>query len=109
MQRRHLLQSLALTPAAMAAPPDRDVAKITVTGLEIHTVKVNRRGNWMITRLQTSAGLTGIGDASHGGADEERRRYLQQFFELMKGRSIYDIEYLRTAAEPAIFKNPRMA
>ncbi|HTM49769.1 MAG TPA: mandelate racemase/muconate lactonizing enzyme family protein [Bryobacteraceae bacterium] len=107
MQRRRLLQSLALTPAAPAAPPDRDVATITVTGLEILTVKVNKRGNWMLTRLQTSAGITGIGDASHGGGDEERRRYLQQFFELLKGRSIYDIEYLRGAAEPAILKGAR--
>src|SRR6185369_17213344 len=72
-------------PVAMAAPPDRDVAKITVTGLEIFNVKVNRRGNWMLTRVSTSAGITGIGDASHGGADDERMRYLKQFFELIKG------------------------
>jgi galactonate dehydratase len=84
----------------MAAPPDRDVAKITVTGLEIFNVKVNRRGNWMLTRISTSAGITGIGDASHGGADDERVRYLKQFFELIKGRSIYDIERLRAAAPP---------
>src|SRR5258706_10336817 len=109
MRRRRLLQSLTLAPAAMAARPDRDVAKITVTGLEIFTVKVNQRGNWMLTRINTSAGITGIGDASHGGADEERMRYLKQFFELIKGRSIYDIEWLRTAAEPEIFKSPRFA
>src|SRR6476469_5847862 len=100
MHRRRLLKSLALAPVAMAAPPDRDVAKITVTGLEIFNVKVNRRGNWMLTRVSTSAGITGIGDASHGGADDERMRYLKQFFELIKGRSIYDIEWLRAAAEP---------
>jgi galactonate dehydratase len=109
MRRRRLLQSLALAPAALAAPPDRDVAKITVTGLEIFTVKVNRRGNWLLTRVSTSAGITGIGDASHGGADEERIRYLKQFFELLKGRSIYDIEWLRTMAEPEIFKRPNFA
>ena len=93
----------------MAAPPDRDVAKITVTGLEIFNVKVNRRGNWMLTRISTSAGITGIGDASHGGADDERVRYLKQFFELIKGRSIYDIEWLRAAAEPEILKRPNFA
>jgi len=92
----------------MAAPPDRDVSRITVTGLEVFTVKVNARGNWMLTRLSTSAGITGIGDASHGGSDEERMRYLKQFFELLKGRSIYDIEWLRVAAEPEIFKSPRL-
>jgi len=93
----------------VAAPPDLDAARITVTGLEIFTVKVNQRGNWMLTRISTSAGITGIGDASHGGPDEERARYLRQFFELLKGRSIYDIEWLRARAEPEILKGPRFA
>ena len=88
-----------------AAPPDKDAAAITVTGLEIFTVKVNARGNWILTRLSTSAGVTGIGDASHNAPDAERIRYLKQFFELLKGRSIYDIEWLRQAAEPEIFKS----
>src|SRR6266704_4187577 len=109
MRRRRVLQSLALAPAAaIAAPPDRDVSRITVTGLEVFNVKVNARGNWMLTRLGTSAGITGIGDASHGGSDEERMRYLKQFFELLKGRSISDIEGLRAAAEPAVVKSPRL-
>src|SRR5207245_7467950 len=109
MRRRRLLQSLALAPAAVAEPPDRDAAKITVTGLEVFTVKVNARGNWMLTRLNTSAGITGIGDASHGGADDERMRYLKQFFNLLKGRSIFDIEWLRAAAQPEILKGTRFA
>src|SRR5580704_8368430 len=103
MRRRHLLQSLALSPV-LAAAPDRDAAKITVTGLEIFTVKVNARGNWILTRLNTSAGISGIGDASQAGTDEERVRYLNEFFQLIKGRSIFDIERLRTMAEPEIFK-----
>src|SRR6266404_3763611 len=108
MRRRRVLQTLALAPASMvAAPPDGDVSRITVTGLEVFNVKVNARGNWMLTRLSTSAGITGIGDASHGGSDEERMRYLKQFFELLKGRSIYDIEWLRAAAEPEIFSSAR--
>src|SRR6266851_4892474 len=109
MRRRRVLQSLALIPAvAIAAPENRDVSKITVTGLEVFKVKVNARGNWMLTRLSTSAGITGIGDASHSGSDEERMRYLKQFFELLKGRSIYDIEWLRWTAEREIFKSPRL-
>src|SRR5256885_11059278 len=110
MRRRRVLQSVALAPAAaIAAPPDRDVSRITVTGLEVFNVKVNARGNWMLTRISTSAGITGIGDASHGGPDEERARYLRQFFDLLKGRSIYDIEWLRSMAEPEILKGPRFA
>src|SRR3954463_7301794 len=110
MRRRRFLQSMALAPAAAAAaPPDRDVSKITVTGLEIFIVKVNRRGNWLIPRISTSAGLTGIGDASHGGVDDERVRNIKQFFERIKGRSISDIEWLRSKAEPAIFKSPNFS
>jgi galactonate dehydratase len=105
MRRRRLLQSLALAPALTASPPDRDAAKITVTSLEIFTVKVNRRGNWILTRVNTSAGISGIGDASQFGSDVEKVRYLKQFFELIKGRSIFDIEWLRTAAEPEIFRS----
>src|SRR5206468_1732551 len=86
-----------------------DFSGITVTGLEIFIVKVNARGNWLIPRISTSAGLTGIGDASHGGADDGRIRYIKQFFELMKGRSIYDIEWLRAQAEPEIFKSPNFS
>src|SRR5262245_166754 len=104
MRRRYLLESLALAPAAIAATPDRNAGKITVTGLEVFTVKVNARGNWMLTRVNTSAGITGIGDASHGGPDDERMRYLKQFFDLLRGRSIFDIEWLRAAAQPEILK-----
>jgi galactonate dehydratase len=105
MRRRRLLQSLALAPVAAATPPDRDAAKITVTGMEIFVVKVNARGNWILTRLSTSAGITGIGDASQFAPDAERIRYLKQFFELLKGRGIFDVEWLRAAAEPEIFRS----
>lgn len=104
MKRRHLLQSLALAPLAAAAAPDRNAARITVTGLEIFTVKVNERGNWILIRLSTSAGITGLGDASQFAPDAEKIPYIKLFFELMKGRSIYDVEWLRVAAEPEIFK-----
>jgi galactonate dehydratase len=63
--------------------------------LEIFRVHVNRRGDWIIARVQTSAGLTGIGDASQSGNDESMIRFMRQFFEAMKGRSVYDVEYLR--------------
>ncbi|MEO7652154.1 MAG: hypothetical protein ABIZ80_16950, partial [Bryobacteraceae bacterium] len=109
MNRRHLLQSLALAPLAQAAAADRIASKIIVTGLEIFRVKINKRGNWVLPRLQTSAGITGIGDASQGGADGGTMKYLQQFFELLKGKGIYDIEALRLAAEPEIFKAGRAA
>jgi galactonate dehydratase len=38
-----------------------------VTGLETLRVGVNRRGDWLFVRLTTDEGLTGLGEASHGG------------------------------------------
>lgn len=107
-KRRQLLQSLIAAPLAAAAPDPR-AAGITVTGLEIFRVHVNRRGDWLLTRLSTSAGVTGIGDASHGGSDDAKVALIRRFFELFKGRSIFDIERPRTAAEPEIARRGSVA
>src|SRR5690348_18333976 len=96
MHRRLLLQSLAAAP--LAAVPTAAAPKIVVTDLEIFQVKVNHRGNWVLPRLRTNAGITGIGDASHG-KDDVVLTLLRRFFERIKGRSIFDIEWLRGQAE----------
>src|SRR2546430_2147374 len=73
MRRRRVLQSLALAPAAaIAAPPDRDVSRITVTGLEVFNVKVNARVSIQLPRaftltLNTSRPVTVILDTSRSG------------------------------------------
>ena len=106
MNRREFLSILGSASAAALAgctvntPPDRSAEKITVTGLEVFRVHVNRRGNWVIPRIQTSAGVTGIGDASHAGRDDPQIAKLHEYVELMKGRSIYDIEWLRRKVHP---------
>ena len=107
--RRHLLRCLAAAPLAIRAAAQPEAPKVTVTGLEIFQIAVNRRGNWLIPRLETSAGVTGIGDASHGGSDETKVLLLRQFFEAMKGRSIFEIERLRTGAEPEIARRGSVA
>ena len=55
--------------AAAAAATETPAAKITAGRLETFVVHVNQRGNWILARLRSSAGLTGIGEASHGGTD----------------------------------------
>ncbi len=98
MNRRRLLQTLSLAPfAGLPAFATR----ITVADLEIFQVKVNRRGNWVLTRLRTSSGVHGIGEASHG-KDEQVITYLRRFADRLKGRSIFDIEWLRDSAKPDI-------
>jgi galactonate dehydratase len=70
-------------------------AKITVRDLEILRVHVNARGDWLLVRLTTNEGLTGIGEASHGAQDAATIRFLRQFAERLKGRGIFDIEWFR--------------
>ncbi len=85
-------------------------AKIRVTGLEVLRVRVNRRGNWVLFRLRTNAGLTGIGDASHGGRDDHRTAALgRQFLAALEGRTIFDIEALRATVHPEVRRIGRPA
>lgn len=100
LSRRALLRGLTAVPFSTLAAQTR-APKITVTGLEIFRVKVNRRGDWIVARLQTSAGVSGIGDASQSASDQQTVSFLRQFFDAIKGRSIYDVEYLRNIGMPA--------
>ena len=101
MTRRELLKAIPAAPLAPSSacntsgPPDRYAARVQVTRLDIIRVHVNRRGNWVIARIHTDAGLSGIGDASHAGPDDPQVAKLREYFELIKGRSIYDVEWLR--------------
>jgi galactonate dehydratase len=104
MQRRSFLKGCTaaplLVPAASGA--SHNGPRVTISGLEIFRIKVNQRGNWTIVRLHTSAGVNGLGDASQSGRDEANIRFLHQFGELLKGRSIYDIEWFRSAVRPVV-------
>lgn len=108
MTRRDWL--LAIPAAAASAATRREAAKITVRDLEVFTVHVNARGDWVLARLSTSEGLTGLGEASHGTSfyaesarpDAGTVGYLRQFAARLKGRSIFDIEWLRDSAASEI-------
>src|SRR3954465_903424 len=102
MQRRSLLRALplAFTPFPALAATTRSPP--VVTGLEVFSVHVNKRGDWVLPRLGASGGLTGLGDASHSGRDADTLRYLGRFADLLKGRSIFDIAWFRQASLPEI-------
>jgi len=106
VNRRSLLQGLASIPMALSADKfaysQASLPKLKVDRLEVFRVKVNRRGNWTIVRLHTSCGLTGLGDTSQSGKDEGTLAYLKQFSELLRGRSIFDIEWFRKATASVI-------
>lgn len=106
MKRRSLLHGLAASSVAIAAEqfayPQRDVPNLIVDTLEVFRVKVNHRGNWTISRLQTSGGVTGLGDASQSGKDDQTLTYLKQFSTLLRGRSIFDVEWFHQVTRPSI-------
>lgn len=49
-----------------------------ITSLETRLVHVNHRGDWLHVLLHTDNGLTGFGEASHGGFGPNRDRLVEQ-------------------------------
>jgi galactonate dehydratase len=81
-------------PSAGAKPP----ARSAIATLEVFRVHINKRGNWIIPRLKTENGLTGLGDASQGGNDGQTLVWLKRFSDLLKGRSVFEIAWFRQAS-----------
>jgi galactonate dehydratase len=107
MDRRLVLQGLALFPLTSTrthfAHAEQPSSQLTIEDLQVFQVRVNKRGNWTIARLRTSGGVSGLGDASQSGHDDETLLYLKQFSSLLRGRGIFEAEWLRkvTAADVA--------
>lgn len=104
MTRRHLLAGTAAGTLAFGQP-ERRSADLTIAALEIFRIPVNQRGAWLLVRVTTKGGLSGIGDASHGGADETKVGFIRRFFEQLRGRGASDVEFLRRAAEPVVLRS----
>jgi galactonate dehydratase len=104
MTRRSLLYA-ALSPAllgAAATAPRDQVAK-----LETFQLKVNQRGDWLLLRLTTKSGVTGIGDASQGGNDATVNQLLRDYLQILQGLSIWDLESFRQQTLPEVEKRGR--
>jgi galactonate dehydratase len=93
---------------AWSAPP-KEARAVKITGLEVFRVHVNRRGDWVLFRMQTDAGLTGIGDASHGGRDDRVIELARGFFASVQSGGIFDVEPLRRTAHPEVARSGRPA
>jgi galactonate dehydratase len=96
MRRRSLLTGVAGAALgsriAVAAGKDRGPV---VESLEVSRIRVNHRGNWLLLRTKASNGMTGLGDASHGGDESLQLEAIQKTFAGLKDRGIYDVEWLR--------------
>ena len=97
MRRRTLFGAVAALPLAVPALAATATVRrdVTVAAPELFRFRVNRRGDWLIVRLTASNGLTGLGDASHGGDDAETARQLRRLAGLVRGCSIFDVSRIR--------------
>jgi galactonate dehydratase len=81
---------------------------VRVTGFELIPVRATERTVWLIVRLTTDRGLTGLGEASDafGFANTTKQdalrmeSELRNFFSLIEGKSPLNIEAYRQRAEP---------
>ncbi len=100
--RRAVLASSLLAPFLRAAP------KLRVKSFELIPVRATSRTVWLIVRIATDSGLTGLGEASDAFGyanttkqDAQRMESeLRKFFALVQGNSPLDIEAFRQKAEP---------
>ena len=103
-----LMASLLLPMRAAAAAAAAAVPRLRLTGFELLPVRATSRTVWLFVQLMTDAGLIGLGEASDAfgfantTADDvaRMRRELQRFFELIDGRSPFEIESYRQRGEP---------
>jgi galactonate dehydratase len=109
MNQRDLVTSLAVIPGMGCLFTRTAEGRTTVSRLETFVVKVNRRGNWVLVRLTADDGLTGIGEASHGGSDERVIQFIKVFFESIRTRKVHEIERFRETARPIIAREGRDA
>src|SRR6185503_14846074 len=105
MTRRWLLASALPMPLLLRA---RAVPNLRVTGFELIPVRATERTVWLMVRLATDRGLTGLGEASDAFGFSNTSKQdavrieseLRKFFGLVQGRSPFGIELYRVKGEP---------
>jgi galactonate dehydratase len=111
VSRRSFLKSGASLAAGalFQLPRPLDAApRVRVTGFELLPVRATERTVWLIVRLRSDAGLTGLGEASDAfgfanttHADAARMQAeLRGFFGLVEGKSPLDMGAYREKGEP---------
>ncbi len=95
IQQVSLLAGAATTSSlshvfAQSTTADRNVQ---VRNMEVFTVSVTNRTNWIVVRLTGSNGVTGLGEASLGRRTELAE--LNQFYRLVEGESAFDVQQYR--------------
>jgi len=115
MDRRSFIATGAAAAVGLMALTSRLVEgapKLRVTGFELLPVRATSRTVWLIVRLRTDAGLTGLGEASDAfgfanttAQDAARMQSeLRVFFEIVNGKSPLDIGAYRARGESIVAK-----
>jgi galactonate dehydratase len=99
---------VASSLSTLLVPRLRATPKLRVTGFELIPVRATERTVWLIVRLQTDQGITGLGEASDafGFANTTKQdaarmeSELRTFFGLVQGKSPLDVEAYRQKGEP---------
>src|SRR5688572_20977281 len=105
MTRRWLLASALPMPHLLRAWA---VPNVRVTGFELIPVRATERTVWLMVRLTTDRGISGLGEASDAfgflnTTKQDALRMeseLRKFFSLAQGRSAFEIELYRVKGEP---------
>jgi galactonate dehydratase len=112
--RRAFLKTGGRAGAALLLAPLVATAalRLRVTGMELLPVRATARTVWLLVRLRTDAGLTGLGEASDAfgfanttAQDAARmEQELRAFFRLVEGRSPLDVGAFRQQGMPLAVK-----
>ncbi len=104
--------------AALWAPRRADaLPRLRVTGFDLLPVRATDRTVWLLVRLRTDAGLTGLGEASDafGFANTTKQdaarmeSELRGFFGFIEGKSPLEIGAYRRQGEPLVAKGGLVA
>jgi galactonate dehydratase len=110
-RRAFLLGTGLAAGAALWTPRKLDAApRLHVAGFDLLPVRATERTVWLIVRLRTDAGLTGLGEASDAFGFARTTRQdaarmeseLRAFFGLIDGKSPLDIGAYRQRGEPLV-------
>ena len=113
LTRRQLLQThaaLMTVPLVMLRDARAAVPRVRLTGIDLLPIRATSRTVWLVVRLRTDAGLTGLGEASDAfgfanttaGNAETMRMRLLTLFELVRGGSPLDVERYRQRGMPMV-------
>ena len=108
LSRRHFLKAAGIATLPLDNQPTVPgsiipalAPNLSITGIAVHTIKVNQRGNWYFVELQTSQGISGLGEASHGFTASTKngeallKSEIATYFALVKGESPFSVELFR--------------